>query len=162
MTVLRDGTFTHTIQSESLVRGLRPSKRVPRNSEYLIECSGAVGKDGVLQVIDNLNDDRVNTATITDGFPYPQLFMLTNVTIICGETDIYEYNGTLTHMIGPVAAGQKWTVLDFYEYIFLSNGVVNVIRDSSGTYALDTDHPLATAACNYNGQAIIGVPLGAI
>ncbi|HUS89590.1 MAG TPA: hypothetical protein VMW91_09535, partial [Desulfosporosinus sp.] len=46
--------FTINIESKHLVRGLRPSKRMPRNSKYLVECAGAVGRDGVLQALDEL------------------------------------------------------------------------------------------------------------
>jgi hypothetical protein len=40
--------FSFTITSEQLTRGLRPSKRAPRDSKFLVESKGAVGRDGVL------------------------------------------------------------------------------------------------------------------
>lgn len=45
---------TITLGSDILKKGLRPTKRNPRNSGYLIESKGAVGLDGVLQAIDEL------------------------------------------------------------------------------------------------------------
>src|SRR4030043_1106143 len=164
MEVLRDGTFAFVVGPEALARGLRPSKRLPRNAQFLVQCEGAVGLDGVLQVLDDLETDRVDTSTeITDSFPYPQIFVFTNVILVCDETNIYEYDGTtLTLMLGPVAAGQTWAAVDFYDYIYMSNGTVSVLRaPNTGTYALTADQPTASAICNYNGQVMIGSPGGA-
>lgn len=161
MEVLRDGTFSNLISAEALARGLRPSKRSPRNAQYLVECEGAVGLDGVLQVIDELENNRVDTSVeITDNFPYPQIFVFTNVIIVCDETNIYEYDGaTLTLVHGPVASGQLWTAVDFYDFIYMSNGSVAVLRDpNTGTYSTTTDQPTAFAICNFNGQVMIGTP----
>jgi len=163
MAVLRDGTFDFKIGSEALSRGLRPSKRVPRNSRFLITCIGAVGVDKVLQVIDDLENDRIDTsAVITDGFPYPQIFIFTNTILICGETDIYECDPVtlaLTHVIGPVASGEMWSAVDFFNFIYLTNNQVLILRNpTTETYALSTDYPIAKAACNFNGQLILGSP----
>ena len=162
MQVLRDGSFAYTIQAPALARGLRPSKRAPRNTQFLTECIGAVGLDGVLQVLDDLETDRIDTSVeVTDAFPYPQIFVFTNIIIICSETDIYEYDGTsLTHMLGPVAAGQLWSAVDFYDFIYMSNSSVAVLRSPlTGTYATTTLQPAAAAICNFNGQVMIGSPV---
>ena len=160
MQILRDGTFAHTVKSDDLAAGLRPSKRTPRNSKYLVECVGAVGLDMVLQVIDDLEDDRIDTSVITDGFPYPQIFILTYTVLICGQTDIYEWDGAaMTHVLGPVTSGQLWAVADFLTFIYMSNGEVAVTRDpQTGSYALTSDYPKFRAICNYNGQVVIGSP----
>jgi len=158
MEILRDGTFSFNIEGEALARGMRPSKRSPRNAKYLVKCVGAVGLDNVLQVIDGLETDRVDTiANILDAFPYPQVFVFTNVILVCGRQDIYEYDGTLTHVLGPVTAGQLWSAVDFFDFIYMSNGVVAVLRDpQSKVYATTTDQPIANAICNFNGQVVIG------
>ena len=127
METLRDGNFMLTVDAESLAKGLRPSVRMPRNKEYLIQCIGAVGLDGVLQTLEDLEVSRIDTSVITDPFPYPQIFVFTNLIIVCGETDIYEIvNGSLVHKLGPVAAGTLWTAADFGESIYMSNGKVAV------------------------------------
>jgi len=162
MEVLRDGTFTFTIQAEALARGLRPSKRVPRNSKYLIECIGAVGYDTVLQVIDDLENDRMNTSgVITDTFPYPQVFIFTNMVIVCSETTIYEWVASaLVPMVGPVAAGELWSAIDFLTFIYLTNGSVAVQRNpATGVYSVTTDYPIARAICNFNSQVFVGSPV---
>lgn len=154
MEVSYDGRFTHTITGAELSKGLRPSKRNPRNSGFLVECSGAVGKDGVLQILEELT--RLATTAITDGFPYPQIFIFMGVIIVCSPTKIYEWvSGTLVLKL-TVTTGQTWDAVDFYDYVYMSNGVVSVVRDSgSKTYAVST-LPVALAMCNFNGQVIIG------
>mgnify|MGYP001492304731 CR=1 FL=1 len=150
--------FDITISSEQLKRGLRPSKRVPRNSGYLVECLGAVGRDGVLQVLDALS--RIDTSAITDTFPFPQLFVCTNFIAVCSAKKIYEYSGSgLTTKYTASAAGGVWSVADFYDYAYFSNGSIAVVRDAaSKVYSLTSALPSANAICNFNGQVIIGGP----
>ena len=156
MDISRYGKFSFAIDSQALSRGLRPSKRTPRNSGYLVECDGAVGRDGVLQVLTALS--RVNTTALTVVFPFPQIFILTNVILVCTATKIYEFDGvaTLTEKIA-ITTGSLWSLVDFYNYIYMSNGVVSVIRNAfSLTYSMST-LPVAKAMCNFNGQVVIGV-----
>ena len=145
------------IDAGELSRGLRPSKRMPRNSKFLTECSGAVGRDGVLSVLDEVT--RIATTAITDDFPYPQIFVFTNVIIVCSSTKVYEWvSSALVEKI-EVSAGSTWVALDFNDYIYLSNGNVAVVRDAwDKTYSETTDLPTAMAACNFNGQVILGAP----
>jgi hypothetical protein len=159
MEVLRDGTFVFDLKSEELSHGLRPSKRSPRNAKFLVECVGAVGLDKVLQVIDDLENDRIFTDTeITDPFPYPQIFVLTNMIIVCGKTEIFEYDGsTLTSKLAGITTGQLWSVVDYFNFVYMSNSIVSVLREeSSGIYSLTTAQPVAGAICDFNGQVIIG------
>ncbi len=158
MQIDRQGNFSHTIDTPKLARGLRPSRRMPRNSEFLVTAEGMVGRDGVLQALDEIT--RMATSTITDGFPFPQLFVFTNMIIVCGLTKIYEWvNSALVLKYTASTAGSTWSAVDFYDYIYLSNGVEAVIRDAgSKAYAIDATQPHATAICNYNGQVLIGAP----
>lgn len=158
MEVLRDGTFSFTINTDALARGIRPSKRSPRNARFLVECIGAVGLDGVLQVIDDLENDRIDTSIIIDPFPYPQIFVLTNFIIVCGRQDIYEWDGSaLNSMIGPVTAGQLWSCVDYFDFLYLSNGVVSILRDvTTGVYSLTSAYPIVNAICDFNGQIVTG------
>ena len=149
--------FSFTIESKDLSRGLRPSKRNPRNSRFLVECAGAVGRDGVLSALDEIT--RLATTAITDGFPYPQIFVFTNVIIICGQTKIYEWVGGALVLKLTVAAGSTWTAVDFFDYVYMSNEKVAVIRSSEEkTYSETTDLPTCMSACNFKGQVIIGAP----
>ena len=158
LTVIKGGKFTFTLQHSDLVRGVRPSARSPRNQDYLSECIGAIGRDGVLSALDSMT--RLNTSTIIDPFPFPQIFLFAVVTIVCGHGKIYEWNGSsLTLKYTAATKGGLWCAVDFHDYIYLSNGAEAVVRDAgSKTYAIDTDLPTASCMCNFNGQVMIGAP----
>jgi hypothetical protein len=156
-----DGAFTIEIPSGDLAKGLRPSKRSPRNAKFLTECEGAVGLDNVLQVLDDVNEDLIDTSlVITDGFPYPQIFIFTKVIIVCGKTKIYEWDGSSlgTEKL-TVTAGLTWSAVDFGEFVYMSNGKVAVVRSAtSQLWSVVTDLPIASGMCNFNGQVIVGSP----
>jgi hypothetical protein len=156
MTVSGDATFSITIGFEELARGPRPSKRVPRNSKFLVECVGGVGRDSSLQVIDDVSGDRINQASI---FPFPQLFVFTNLILICTDTKIYELvNGTPTLRL-TVSPGTIWSAVDFFDYIYMSNGKVAVIRSAtSKLWSVSATLPLAGSIVDYNGQVMISSP----
>ena len=49
--------------------------------------------------------------------------------------------------------------MDFYDYIYLSNGKVAVVRNANNfNYTKSTILPVASAMCNFNGQVIVGAP----
>ena len=153
MEILQDGSFEFNID---IAKGLRPSKRSPRNKDYLTTCKGAVGLDGVLQVIDDLQPNKINTTgLVSASFPFPQLFVLANVTLVCGRTRIYEYaSGALTLQY-TAAPGDLWEVVDFHSFLYLSNGTVAVTKDTlSGAYTASSLY-IADAMCNFNGQVIV-------
>ncbi len=160
MPTLGNGVFTFDIPTQDLAKGLRPSSRNPRNSKFLTECNGAVGLDNVLQVLSDLEGSRIDSITdITDGFPYPQLFVFKNLIVVCGETEIFEYAGGVLTSRLVVAAGILWSAVEFDDFIYMSNGKVAVTRSfSSKVWAVTTDYPIASAICNYNGQVFIGAP----
>ena len=152
----RGRNFNLMISTQDLSRGLRPSKRTPRNSGYLVHNSGAVGRDGVLQVLDPL--DEMDLTLITDGFPFPQIFVFSSAIIVCGKTAIYEWvSNALVHKLN-VVAGSTWEAIASGDYIYMSNGKVSVIKDPNNfQYALST-LPVASCICNFNGQVLIGAP----
>lgn len=153
------GRFSLTIESADLARGLRPSKRTPVNKGYLIECKGAVGRDKVLQALDQLT--RLDTSVITDPFPFPQLLIDTQVILVCGLVKIYELvDGSLSDVTpAGVVAGSTWSWAPFADFVYISNGKVAITRDPlSKTYSVSATLPHATAICNFNGQVIIGSP----
>jgi hypothetical protein len=111
-----------------------------------------------MQVIDDLESNRIDTSVFSGGFPYPQIFIFPNIVIVCDEDTIYEYDGaTLSDVIGPVAIGNIWTVVGIHDFIYLSNNEVAIVRSpTSGLYELVSDQPVAEALCNYNGQILAG------
>jgi hypothetical protein len=148
--------FKLVIGAEDLL-GLRPSKRVVRNKGGLVVCEGAVGRDGALQALDELT--RIATTEITDGFPYPQIFVFIDVIIVCGLTTIYEWVSSALVSKLVTTAGDPWSAVDFHKFIYLSNSKVAVVRDvGDGTYATTANLPIASSICDLNGQIIIGAP----
>ena len=147
--------FSVTIGSEKLQLGLRPTKREPRDAGYLVECKGAIGRQGSLQALDALT--RLATTAISDTFPYPQLFVFTNLIIVCSSTTIYEWTGgTLVSKL-TVTAGSTWCAVDFFDYIYMSNGVVAVIRrPTDKVFAVEATLPIAQAMVNVKGQVMVG------
>ena len=160
MAVAKDGSFSFIIGSEDITKGLRSTKGNPRNSPFLIQSTGVVPRDGILKTLEDLNSLRIDTSIITDGFPYPQLFVFPALAVVCGETKIYEVNlatGALTLKI-TVDAGITWSAVDFSEYVYMSNGKVAVVRDPFDKDWAISDLPIASAICNFNGQVLIGAP----
>lgn len=154
MGISKNGDFSVDILAKELVRGLRPSKLIARDTKYLTECNGAVGRDGVLKTLEDLN--RLDLDILAASFPYPQIFVLSSVTIVCTDTKIYEFeNGSLVLKL-TVPTGITWALVDFFNYVYMSNNVVAVVRDGlSMTYAYSDHLPPAQAICDFNGQVII-------
>ena len=144
--------FTKTIIP---VKGLRPTKRTPRDTEFLTTCKGAVGRDGILQILDQIT--RMATDVITDAFPYPQLFVFNRVIVLCGETKIYEWENSALVLKLTVTAGSTWRAISSHNFVYLSNGVVAVTRDPSTlVYSISDDAPICNSICNYNNQILVG------
>ena len=160
MYITKDGSFTYDIDPGDLSRGLRPSEYSPRNKKFLTECVGAIGYEESLQSLSDVLSDfeLVDTSLITDGFPYPQIFTFTKHIIVCGETKIYELVGAALVLKLTVVAGIRWSAIDFYDYIYMSNGKVSVVRNAAnGVYSL-SNLPLTTTICDFNSQVMIGAP----
>lgn len=156
MEVNRDGEFAFEISHDELSRGLRPSKRTPRNAKYLVECIGAVGLDKVLQVIDDLNELLIDTAIITDGFPYPQVFVFPYMTVVCDLRHIYEFDGAALDLMLTVPPGLSWSMTEFFDFVYASNARVAVRRRAEDrTWEVTDDYPTAYAICNFKGQVLI-------
>lgn len=161
MPTLNNGVFSITINSEDLARGLRSTRRAPRNTKFLTICKGAVGLDNVLQVLRDISVDAIDISGLGAlTFPYPQLFIFINVILICTPTKIYELiAGVPTIVFTASASGILWSAADFYNFIYASNGkVVAIRRATDGLWEESTAYPIAGAICNYNGQVMIGAP----
>jgi hypothetical protein len=160
--ILPNGIFTFHVPSEVMSKGLRPSSKNQRNSSLLIKSSGMVGIDGTLSVLEKMfmSDAFKDALIIKDDFPFPQLFRVDRVVVVCNRESIVEVGtgNVLTHKI-DVASGGKWGISSSGRYAYLSNGVVAVVRDPyTGHYALSDDLFKTFAICNFNGQTIVGTP----
>jgi len=157
MEVLRNGKFSLPILSTSLSKGLRKSQENVRNQHGLIECFGAVGREGVLKILEELS--IFETHEITDGFPYPQIFISPNIVIVCGADQIWEKSGYgLESKISGLSIGSTWSAVIYHDYAYLSNGRVSVERNPETKNYTLSELPTAMAICNFNGQVVIGAP----
>ena len=101
---------------------------------------------------------QMDLSDITDGFPYPQVFVLPNITIVCGRTNIYEWVSELLVLKLTVDAGIRWSVIAFADYIYMTNSTVSVVRDSNSKEYSLSELPAGSCLCDFNGQVFIGSP----
>ena len=147
---------------EGLVRGLRTAAENARNIEALVDSQGAVPRENCLQTLDDFNQWLLDTTGITTSFPYPQLFVLSNMVLVCTEDTIYKQVGSSWELQLTVASvGCTWTVADYHDFIVMTNGSVLVVR-SPETHAFtayaECDIPNGICVCDVNGQMLIGGP----
>lgn len=133
-----------------------------RDQPMLVEAIGAIPYSKVLQAVEQFI--RVDTSGIgVLSFPYPQLFVLSELILVCTEDSIYELNPNtqvLTLKKGGLPVGTTWDVVDFKSFIVLVNTQVTITRDiSTGEYSVSTTLPNASCICNYNGQVLLGSPI---
>ena len=155
MEVLRNGKFSLPITGNQL-HGLRNTSRNARNKHKLVDLTGAVGRDQVISVLEEFN--ILNHQLTNLEFPYPQLFALSELIIICTDTSIYEYKNGVVTLKFTTSSYHPWRLADFHEFLYLSNGAEAVKRDAyTQTYSVITSEevPAANAICNYNGQVLI-------
>jgi hypothetical protein len=158
--ILPSGVFAFYITDEFLARGLRSTRRAIKNSSLLIECKGAVGRDGTLSAVPNFYRSSLfeSALVVKNDFPFPQVFMTDDLVIVCNRTSILEKVGNnLVSKISGLTGGGKWGFSSSGRFAYLSNGVVTVIRNpNNDVYSIDTNLPKTTSICNYNGQVIVG------
>lgn len=146
-----------------LARGLRKTDKNPRNQQALVLSTGMVPEDGALSSVPELNEIDVSTVSPVPHFPYPQVFVLKQLTIVCMATAIYERTpgGDLTLLISGLTEGIPWTVADFHNFIVLANGKQFVFRNGDDLQWTTTNRyalPVGTSVLNFKGQLIITAP----
>jgi hypothetical protein len=164
---------------EFIKKGLAPNKN-KRNNPMLILSEGMFPYEGVLQSVRDFTDNQIdfhigdylvtdsgNYITRDDGikivtdtvqFPYPQIWVLTDVIVVAMQSTIMELEGsTLVSKIDGITAGDTYTLLDYYTFIYMSNGVEAITKNPlSSDYTVNSTVPIARASCDFNGQAILG------
>ena len=159
MKVLPNGYFSYIIDGPTLAKGLRSSPSIGRNSNLLTQSVGAIGRDAVIQPLPDivLSDLLEDPLVIKDDFPFPQIFTLDTHLLVCNKESILEYKGGQLTLMLTVTAGSLWEVASVDNFIYLSNGIVSVVRDpNSGIYTLTSNAPVCGAICNFNGQIVCG------
>lgn len=150
--------------SSGLINGLRTSERNRRGVQALTLATGMVPYDGALNSLPELEQLDISSISPAPSFPFPQIFKLKRLNIVCTSTQIYELDddGTLTLAIEGLVAGLRWSVADFHHFLVLANGKQLVFRGGEtkkwttvNTYALPNP---ATSVLNYKGQLILTGP----
>ena len=158
MKVLEDGSFSDIWEAPILASGLRQSSKYSRNLKSLIRCDGCIGIDGLLSTIEELTLSSLYTSNlvIKNDFPFPQIFTFEKFIIVCNRTTILELVGASLILKATVTGGELWTVGSSHDFLYLSNGVVSLVRNPlNGEYEI-TDAPVCSTILNYNGQIICG------
>ena len=159
MKILNNGYFVDTWDSSVLSKGLRSTSNTSRNSKVLEVCTGMVGYEGRLKTIPTISLSSIMADPLVEdsNFPYPQIFTFDTHIIVCNEDTVCELvDGSLT-LKATVSGGELWSGVSIGDFIYLSNGTVNLVRDSStGTYSADSAAPICSSILNFNGQIICG------
>src|SRR5512135_3785635 len=138
---------TVIVLKDILRQGLAQNNN-PRNNPALVQSDGAFVYEGALQSVEQFTAMTLPaTPTTAFAFPYPQLFVLSDVILLCNVDQIWEWAGSggdngWTSMITSLTHGTPWTVVDQKSYIALSNMQVAVSKNPlTGGYAIDTSIP---------------------
>lgn len=144
----------------SMKIGLRASADNPRNSPGLVKCDGLYPFTDTLKVPER--ETVLDLSSLGCSFPYPQVFNLSNLTIVCTPAAVYEYtpSGGLVSKLTGLTEGCLWTIADFFIFLVLTNGKQVVHRSAqSGVYSIVSDGSIPQGSCIAdldNSQAIIG------
>lgn len=149
--------------SGGLVKGLRNTDKNRRGQQALTESAGAIPFDGALNSLPTLSEIDISAISPVPSWPYPQIFVLRRMQIVCTATQIYERNpaGVLTLKLDSLVEGATWTVADFHTFVVLANGKQLVFRlGTSGAWTTNNEWniPNAIGVCNYRGQLILTAP----
>lgn len=150
---MKEYTVTYNV---GLANGLRLNPRNPRNVQYLALLQGAIPYDNVLSTLPEL-PTPISIANC--AWPFPQLFHLRRMTLVCAESAIYELKGTNLELLCNTVAGSTWSCADFGEYIILTNGQSLIERNpQTGVFAeyIDCRIPPCLCVCEVNSQLIVG------
>lgn len=138
-------------------KGLRPAPRAPKNSQVLVLSEGAVPEDGVLRSLADIESFGQDLGAL---WPYPQVFVLKSMVLVCLETALYNYvGGTVNLLLAGLPSGSTWTVADYGPYVVATNGQVIVIRNpTTSEWAISTDDTIPACRCvaDINGQLFVG------
>lgn len=140
--------------------GLRTTPQNMRNQQALVSCSGAFPHQGAFGTLTG-TPSTISLTGIDPPplWPWPQLFVLKQVTIILTETQLYEViAGVNVLKLTGLTAGLRWTIADFHRFIIGTNGKQLIYRDgdtltwTSGSYnGLEN----CTSVLNYKGQLLM-------
>ena len=146
--------------NEGIKKGITPTEKNAYNNEGFLDMSGAFQNDGLIQSVEK--PEWIELSSLDVEFPFPQVFELIGITLVCTPTRVYELlaDNSLDEKIST-SEGGLWSVADYHLFIVLTNGRQIIIRDGqSGEWRVydECEIPTGICVCNLNGQLIIGGP----
>lgn len=143
---------------DGLAVGLRNDDRRAKNSQALVISEGAYPELESLHTVEEYEEYDFSSLDCT--WPFPQVFQLKEITLVCTPTSIYELIGeSLSLLLGDITSGTSWSVADYWPFILMTNNSVIVTRDAlSGSWSIyeGDDIPLGSCVSDINGQAFVG------
>ena len=146
---------------DALAKGLRTTAKNKRNEQALIKADGMIPEDGTLRAVDALSL-LTDITTLGEAFPYPQVFVGEDHTIVAGATKIWEYtSGTSELVLSGLTEGPMWTMADFHDYLVMANGQQIIRRNTTShtwEVVVDETMPISHCVAGINGQLFVGSP----
>lgn len=95
-----------------------------------------------------------------EAWPFPQLFRTYQGLLLAGETSLHSYAaGAVAELLGDLAAGHEWSLIDFMAYLLATNGVTKIYRDpATASWGVNSDANIPDCGVlgDFNGQALAG------
>lgn len=158
MKVLANGYFSDEWEAPLLAAGLRQSSRLPRNAKTLSRCDGCVGVDELLSTSPSIavSTQHASALVIKSDFPFPQIFTLEKYVVVCNRTTVLELVEASLVLKATVTGGELWSIASSHDFLYLSNGVVSLVRNPLNGEYESTTAPVCSAILNFNGQIVCG------
>lgn len=153
--------FNYTMRKAPSV-GLRSTEQNKRGRQAMVLSTGAYPDDGALRSVESISELDISSIDPAPSFPFPQIFELLKITLVCTRTQIYSLtDGALTLEIDSLTGGHLWSVADYGHFITLVNGKQVVYRDAQTkdfTIVDEIGIVSASGICDLNGQIILVAP----
>lgn len=156
---------------EGLKHGLRPTRKIPRNTQTLVECYNVKPFPLGPVPYEPMTDPFAALFLVTEGsFPQPLMgsrysFLIERDSAV-GEDRVWQINAdlSLTFLIpiphATYTPGDRYDMADFGDYVLISSESVMIYRDTTTTLMVATAAlatlPRFKTICNFKGQAIGG------
>ena len=158
---------------EALTVGLRPDRRMPRNSQVLTECLGfRIGNSGI-EGTELLTNPIPAAVDMHYNWPFPQFLVGEEYRILVVrdavnmEDVVYSLDSdysiaTQIFAIDQLTFGQGtlMEMADFGEYAFMTNGVIMIYWDPTISdwheVIASATIPMMRTVCNFKGQMVGG------
>lgn len=141
--------------------GLGVDENSPLNSPGLLECYNLMPTSQGLETVVPL---QLPVDNIVFDRPFPQIFFGKSYRILATRTAVYTLVGgfDIELSLYPITPGRQWDLVDYWNYILMTNGNRLVYTDTTtspptwtSASSLPTT-PLSSTMCDFKGQLILG------